>query len=100
MTSAKFGHENRERKESLKGKNHSEPSENFTISDTLILPQNAHLGKIPGISEYIAEFTSEKSFGSDGYLQEKGLIPSPDAERAEIRTNALGQSLAWLADFN
>ena len=62
--------------------------------------KNAHVGKIPGISEYIAEFTSEKSFGTDGYLQEKGLIPSPDAERAEIRTNALGLSLAWLADFN
>ena len=62
--------------------------------------KNAHVGKIPGISEYIAEFTSEKSFGTGGYLQEKGLIPSPDAERAEIRTNALGLSLAWLADFN
>jgi len=62
--------------------------------------KNAHVGKIPGISEYIAEFTSEKSFGTGGYLQEKGLIPSPDAERAEVRTNALGLSLAWLADFN
>ena len=62
--------------------------------------KNAHVGKIPGISEYIAEFTSEKSFGTDGYLQEKGLIPSPDAERAKIRTNALGLSLAWLSDFN
>ena len=58
------------------------------------------MGKIPGISEYIAEFTSEKSFGTGGYLQEKGLIPAPDAERAEIRANALGLSLAWLADFN
>ena len=62
--------------------------------------KNAHVGKIPGISEYIAEFTSEKSFGTGGYLQEKGLIPSPDAERAEIRTNSLSLSLAWLADFN
>ena len=62
--------------------------------------KNAHVGKIPGISEYIAEFTSEKSFGTGGYLQEKGLIHSPDAERAEIRTNALGLSLEWLADFN
>ena len=62
--------------------------------------KNAHVGKIPGISEYIAEFTSEKSFGTGGYLQEKGLIPPPDAERAEVRANALGLSLAWLADFN
>ena len=62
--------------------------------------KNAQVGKIPGISEYIAEFTSEKSFGTDGYLQEKGLIPSPDVERAKVRTNALGLSLEWLADFN
>ena len=62
--------------------------------------KNAHVGKIPGISEYIAEFTSEKSFGTGGYLQEKGLIPSPDAERAKVRANALDLSLAWLADFN
>ena len=62
--------------------------------------KNAHVGNIPGISEYIAEFTSEKSFGTGGYLQEKGLIPSPDPERAEIRTNSLSLSLAWLADFN
>ena len=62
--------------------------------------KNAHVNKIPGISEYVAEFTSEKSFGTGGYLQEKGLIPSPDAERAEVRINALGLSLAWLSDFN
>ena len=62
--------------------------------------KNAHVGKIPGMNEYIAEFTSEKAFGTGGYLQEKGLIPAPDSERAEIRANAIGLSLAWLADFN
>ena len=61
--------------------------------------KNAHVGKIPGISEYVAEFTSEKAVGNDGYLQEKGLIPAPDSERAEVRSNALSTSTAWLADF-
>ena len=61
--------------------------------------KNAHVGKIPGISEYVAEFTSEKAFGTGGYLQEKGLIPAPDSERAEVRSNALSTSTAWLADF-
>ena len=61
--------------------------------------KNAHVGKIPGIGEYVAEFTSEKAFGTGGYLQEKGLIPAPDAERAEVRSNALSTSTAWLADF-
>ena len=52
------------------------------------------------MSEYVTEFTSEKAFGTGGYLQEKGLIPTPDSERAEVRVNALDLSLTWLADFN
>jgi len=51
-------------------------------------------------SKYVAEFTSEKAFGSGGYLQEKGLIPAPSDERAAVRTAASGLSVAWLADFN
>lgn len=43
--------------------------------------KKAHAGVIPGIAEYVAEFTSEKAWGPDGYLSEKGLIPMPDAER-------------------
>ena len=39
---------------------------------------------IPGIKEYLAEFTSEKAWGKDGYLGEKGLIPLPDAERKQV----------------
>jgi phosphate transport system substrate-binding protein len=44
----------------------------------------AHAGVIPGIPEYLAEFTSEKAWGPDGYLADRGLIPMPDAERAEF----------------
>ena len=42
----------------------------------------AHAGVIPGIPEYLAEFTSEKAWGPDGYLADRGLIPMPEAERA------------------
>jgi len=44
----------------------------------------AHVGVIPGIPEYLAEFTSEKAWGPDGYLSDRGLIPMPDAERSEF----------------
>ena len=47
-----------------------------------------HAGTVPGIEEYVAEFTSEAATGEDGYLSEKGLIPLPDEERAEIRAAA------------
>jgi len=42
--------------------------------------KKAHVDVIPGIREYMDEFTSEKAWGKDGYLSEKGLIPMPDAE--------------------
>ena len=61
--------------------------------------KNAHVGKIPGINEYVAEFTSEKAFGEGGYLEEKGLIPAPVDERAEIRSAAGSLSTTWLVDF-
>ena len=47
--------------------------------------KKGHVGKIPGIEAFIAEMTSEKAWGPDGYLAEKGLIASPDAVRAEER---------------
>ena len=72
----------------------------YTISRSLyIYVKNAHVGKIPGINEYISEFTSERAFGEDGYLEEKGLIPAPVDERAEIRSAAESLSTAWLVDF-
>jgi len=42
--------------------------------------KKAHVGKIPGMMEYVNEFTSTKAFGQDGYLSEKGMIPMPDKE--------------------
>ena len=35
----------------------------------------------PGLREYVEEFTSEWTFGPDGYLLEEGLIPLPKEER-------------------
>ena len=43
--------------------------------------KKAHVGTIPGMGEYLAEFTSEKAWGDEGYLTEKGLIPMPKEER-------------------
>ena len=46
--------------------------------------KKAHIGNIPGMKEYLAEFTSEKAWGNSGYLSEKGLIPLPKQERAQV----------------
>jgi phosphate transport system substrate-binding protein len=47
--------------------------------------KNAHVGVVPGIKEFVAEFTSEAAFGPDGYLADRGLIPLPQAERERVR---------------
>ena len=46
--------------------------------------KKAHIGTIPGIEEYLGEFTSEKAWGTDGYLADKGMIPMPQAERVKF----------------
>jgi phosphate transport system substrate-binding protein len=51
--------------------------------------KKAHVGVIPGISEYLSEFTNPRAFGPDGYLTDKGMIPMPDAERTQYRTVAV-----------
>ena len=53
-----------------------------------IYVKKAHVGVIPGIKEFIVEFTSEKAVGEDGYLNKKGLIPLPDAKRKQVAADA------------
>lgn len=50
--------------------------------------KKAHVGVVPGIRGYVAEFTSEKAWGPDGYLSEKGMIPLADELRADMRKQA------------
>ncbi len=49
--------------------------------------KKAHVGTIPGLKEYLAEFTRNKAWGPDGYLADKGLIPLPDDERMKFADN-------------
>lgn len=47
--------------------------------------KKAHVKVIPGIKEFLAEFTSEKAWGDEGYLTDRGLIPMPKKERTQFR---------------
>ncbi len=60
--------------------------------------KNAHVGPVPGIPQYVSEFTSEKAAGEYGYLTDKGLIPLPPEELAKVRGSALG--LTALTDLD
>ncbi len=46
--------------------------------------KKAHVGSIPGLKEFLAQFISEKASGEYGYLTDKGLIPLNDEKRAQI----------------
>jgi len=47
--------------------------------------KNAHIAAIPGMQQFMLEFTSEQAFGEDGYLVDKGLIPLPETQRESMR---------------
>lgn len=62
----------------------------YPISRSMfIYVKNQHVDVIPGLKEFISEYTSEKAWGPDGYLAEKGLISMPAAEREKWRKAAL-----------
>ena len=50
--------------------------------------KNAHRGVIPGLDAFVAEYTSERAMGEEGYLIDRGLIPLPPAERQKIEMDA------------
>ena len=47
-----------------------------------------HVGVIPGMAEFVAEYTSEKAVGEEGYLADKGLIALPGEEGEKVRAEA------------
>ncbi|MEO0909136.1 MAG: substrate-binding domain-containing protein, partial [Pseudomonadota bacterium] len=61
----------------------------YPISRSLFFyVKKEHVGVIPGIEDFVAEFTAESTWGPDGYLADKGLIPLPDADRTSIAASA------------
>lgn len=53
--------------------------------------KKAHVPVIPGLREFLREFSSERAWGDDGYLTYRGLVPQSRSERdeAERVVNAL-----------
>jgi phosphate transport system substrate-binding protein len=49
-----------------------------------VYAKKTHVGVIPGMAEFVAEYVSDKAIGEDGYLADKGLItlPGEDAKKS------------------
>jgi phosphate transport system substrate-binding protein len=53
---------------------------NYSVSRALYYyVKHQHIGVVPGVKEYIAEWT--KHWGNDGALSDAGMIPMPKSER-------------------
>lgn len=46
--------------------------------------KEAHIGRVPGIKEFLDEFTSKRAMGEEGYLVDRGLIPLSEEEYKKI----------------
>ncbi len=61
-------------------------SGDYPVSRSLFFyVKKEHVGVVPGIAEYVAEFTSEDAADEEGYLVDKGLIPLPAADLEAFR---------------
>ncbi len=50
--------------------------------------KKAHVGRVPGLKEFIAAFLSDAAMSEDGYLADKGLVPLHSEELAAVRRSA------------
>lgn len=57
-----------------------------------VYAKKAHIGVVPGIEGYLAELTSEKAWGDDGYLTDKGMIPMPAPMRKQVAASVASQT--------
>jgi len=61
----------------------------YTASRPLFIYfKKAHIGVVPGLKEFIAEYASDKAMGEDGYLASKGLVPLPADQAKEAEAAA------------
>ena len=62
--------------------------------------KKSHIGVVPGIDAFLAEFTSEKAWGEEGYLADKGMIPLGEDIRQEFSNSVKNQTALSLDDLN
>jgi phosphate transport system substrate-binding protein len=61
----------------------------YKLSRTLyVYVKDAHVGKTPGLGEFIQTLTTDAAMGPTGYMAAKGLIPLPDKGRMQARASA------------
>jgi len=52
--------------------------------------KKAHIGVVPGLDKFAAEYVSDKALGKDGYLARKGLVTLPKNELDVVKKSVGG----------
>ncbi len=66
----------------------------YTVARPLFIYfKKQHVGVIPGLDKFMAEFVSDRAIGEDGYLSRKGLVALPKADVAKVRADIQAQRI-------
>lgn len=57
-----------------------------------------HVGVIPGLDKFVAEYVSDKAISKDGYLARKGLVAMPKEEATKVAEGAKAMKVLTAAD--
>jgi len=58
-----------------------------------IYAKKQHVGVIPGLDKFLAEYVSDKAMSKDGYLARKGLVALPATEAEKVRKSVTSLSV-------
>ena len=73
-------------------------SNNYSVSRALYYyVKHQHIGVVPGIKEYMAEWT--KHWGDEGALSDAGMIPMPKSERDKYKSAMTNLPVLTAADL-
>ncbi len=61
--------------------------------ELFVYVKKQHVGVIPGLDKFVAEYVSEKALGEDGYLGKKGLVSLPKEATEKMRSAAMAMTL-------
>jgi phosphate transport system substrate-binding protein len=65
-----------------------------------VYAKKAHVGVVPGIDKFMAEYVSAKAMSKDGYLARKGLVALPKAEADNVAAGVKALKLLAASDLN
>jgi phosphate transport system substrate-binding protein len=58
-----------------------------TARPLFIYVKKGHIGTIPGLKEFVAEYVSDKALGEEGYLTDRGLVALDKSALTKVRAD-------------